>query len=129
MPSGCEHDSHRPDKVSFSRPRVRRRSSMAPTTTPAPGAIEEDITFGADREVTRTMASEQHQEHPLNHHLMHIIGFKKRTATNKSVTSQGCQSPLPKLALLNKLSQRRNARHELFEIMSPPLPQPTLVSW
>ena len=45
--------------------------------------------------------------------------FKKRTATNESGTCRGCRSPLPKLALLNKRSQRRNAWHELFKIMSP----------
>ena len=39
MPLGCKQDSHRPDKVNFSRPRVCTRSSVASTSTPASAAI------------------------------------------------------------------------------------------
>ena len=60
MPLGCEHDSHRLDKVNFSRPRVRTRLLLAPTTTAAPAAIEEDISFSADVDVMETMPLEEH---------------------------------------------------------------------
>ena len=60
MPLGCEHDSHRPDKVNFSRPRVRTRSSVASTSTPAGGAIEDGISFCAGMDDMEIMPSEEH---------------------------------------------------------------------
>ena len=77
MPLGCEHDSHRPDKVNFSRPRVRTRSSVAGTTTVALAAIDEDISFRADVDVMETMTSEEHPERPQNHHPMYLIGIQE----------------------------------------------------
>ena len=68
MPLGCEQDSYRPDKVNFSRPRVRTRSSVASTSTPAGGAIEDDISFPAGLEDMETMPSEEHWDRPRNHH-------------------------------------------------------------
>ena len=59
MPLGCEHNSHRLDKVNFSRPRVRTRSSVAPTTSTAPIAIEDDMSFRAHADVIETMPSEE----------------------------------------------------------------------
>ena len=64
MPLGCEHDSHRTDKVIFSSPRVYTRSLVAPTTSAAPAAREEEILSHADVDVMETMASEEHQERP-----------------------------------------------------------------
>ena len=77
MPLGCEHDSHRPDKVNFSRPRVRIRSSMAPTTSTAPIAIEDDMSFRAHADVMETMPSEESQELPQNSHPMHVTGIQE----------------------------------------------------
>ena len=57
---GCEHDSHRHDKVNFSRPRVCTRSLVAPTTSTVPVAIEEDISFRTHADVMETMPSEEH---------------------------------------------------------------------
>ena len=75
MPLGCEHDSHRPDKVNFSRPRERTRSSVASTSTPTVAAIEEGPPFCLGMDDMETLPSEEHQEHPQNHHPMHVTGI------------------------------------------------------
>ena len=72
MPLGCEHDSHRPNKVNFSRPHVRTRSSVASTSTPALAAIQEGIPFPPGMDDMETMPSEEHNEHPQNPHPMHV---------------------------------------------------------
>ena len=77
MPLGCEHDSHRPDKVNFSRPRVCTRSSVAPTTSTTPIAIEDDMSFRAHADVIETMPSEESQELPQNSHPMHVTGIQE----------------------------------------------------
>ena len=77
MPLGCEHDSHRPDKVNFSRLRVRTRSLVAGTSTIAPAAIDEDISFHTDVDVMETMPSEEHPECPQNYHPMHVTGIQE----------------------------------------------------
>ena len=77
MPLGCEQDSHRPDKVNFSRPRVRTRSSVANTSTAAGGAIENGISFPAGMDDMETMPSEEHQDRPRNHHPMHVTGTQE----------------------------------------------------
>ena len=64
MPLGCEHDSHRPDKVNFSCPRVRTRSAVASTSTPAAASIQEGIPFPPGTDDMETMPSEEHDEHP-----------------------------------------------------------------
>ena len=74
MPLGCKQDSHRPDKVNFSHPRVRTRSSVANTSTPAEGTIEDGISFPAGLEDMETMPSEEHQDCPWNHHPMYVTG-------------------------------------------------------
>ena len=74
MPLGCEQDFHRPDKVNFSRPRVRTRSSLASMSTPAGGAIEDGISFPVGLEDMETMPLEEHQDRPRNHHPMHVTG-------------------------------------------------------
>ena len=66
MPLGCKHDSHRPDKVNFSRPRVRTRS-----------AIQEGIPFPPGMDDMETMPLEEHDEHPRNHHPMHVTGIQE----------------------------------------------------
>ena len=77
MPLGCKHDSHRPDKVNFSRPCVRTRSSVAPRTSTAPVTIQEDMSFRAHADVMETMPSEEHQELPHNSHPMHVTGIQE----------------------------------------------------
>ena len=83
MPLGCEHDSHRPDKVNFSRPRVRTRSSVAPTTSTAPIAIEDDMSFHAHADVIETMPSEESQELPQNSHPMHVTGIQETDCNDR----------------------------------------------
>ena len=82
MPLGCKHDSHRPDKVNFSRPRVRTRSAVASTNTPAAAAIQEGIPFPPGLDDMETMPSEKHDEHPWNNHPMHVTGIQE-TDCNK----------------------------------------------
>ena len=77
MPLGCEQDSHRPDKVNFSRPRVRTRSSVASTSTSARGAIADGISFPAGMDDMETMPSEEHQDRLRNHHPMHVTGTQE----------------------------------------------------
>ena len=77
MPLGCKHDSHRPNKVNFSHPRVRTRSSVASTSTPAVAAIEEGIPFHPGMDDMETMPSEEHQERPQNHHSMHVTRIQE----------------------------------------------------
>ena len=77
MPLSCKQDSHRPDKVNFSRPRVRTRSSVANTSTPAEGAIEDGISFPAGMDDMETMPSGEHQHRPPNHHPMHVTGTQE----------------------------------------------------
>ena len=77
MPLGCEQDSHRHDKVNFSRPRVYTRSSVASTSTPVGCAIEDGISFPPSLDDMETMPSEEHQDHPQNHHPMHVIGTQE----------------------------------------------------
>ena len=77
MPLGCEHNSHRPDKVNFSRPRVRTRSAVASTSTQATAAIQEGIPFPPSTDDMETMPSEEHDEHPWNHHPIHVIGIQE----------------------------------------------------
>ena len=77
MPLGCEQDSHRPDKVNFSRPRVRTRSLVASTSTPARGAIEDNISFHAGMDDMETVPSEEHEGRPQNHHPMHVTGTQE----------------------------------------------------
>ena len=62
MPLGCEQNFHRPDKVNFSHPCVRTRSSVASMSTPARGAIEDGISFPAGMDDMETMPSEEHQD-------------------------------------------------------------------
>ena len=76
MRLGCNHDSHRPVKVNFSRPRVRTRSSVANTSTPAVAAIE-GISFRPGMDDMETMPSEEHQERLWNHHPMHVTGIQE----------------------------------------------------
>ena len=64
MPLGCEHDLHRPDKVNFSRPRVRTRFAVAGTSTAATTSLDEDISFHADVDVMETMPSGEHPNVP-----------------------------------------------------------------
>ena len=64
MPLGCEHDSHRPDKVNFSRPRVRTRSAVAGMSTAATAPSDEDISFRADVDVMETMPLGEHPKRP-----------------------------------------------------------------
>ena len=75
MPFGCEHDSYRPNKVNFSRPRVRTRSLVASTNTPAAATTEVGIPFRPGMDDMETLSSEEHQERPQNHHPMHVIGI------------------------------------------------------
>ena len=75
MPLGCKHDSDRPDKVNFSRPRVRIRFAVASTSTPATAAIQEGIPFPPGTDDMETMPSEEHDKHPWNHHPMHVTGI------------------------------------------------------
>ena len=75
MPLGYKHNSHRLDKVNFSRPRVRTRSSVASTSTPAAAAIEEGIPFRPGMDDMETLPSEEHEERPQNHHPMHVTGI------------------------------------------------------
>ena len=77
MPLGCEQDSHRPDKVNFSHPRVRTRSSVASTSTPAGGAIEDGISFCASMDDMETMPSEEHEDRSQNHHPVQVIGTQE----------------------------------------------------
>ena len=77
MPLGCEHDSHRPDKVNFSRPRVRTRSSVAGMSIAATTPLDEDISFRADVDVMETMPSREHPECPQNRHPMHVRGIQE----------------------------------------------------
>ena len=72
MPLDCEQDSHRPDKVNFSCPHVRTRSSVASSSTLAGGAIEDGISFPTGMDDMETMPSEEHQDRPRNHHPMHV---------------------------------------------------------
>ena len=75
MPLGCEHDSHRPDKVNFSRPRIRTRSAVASTSTPAAAVIEEGIPFPPGTDDMETMPSDEHEDHPRSNHPMHVTGI------------------------------------------------------
>ena len=77
MPLGCEQDSHRPDKVNFSHPRVRTRSLVASTSTPARGAIEDGISFHASMDDMETVPSKEHEGRPQNHHPMHVTGTQE----------------------------------------------------
>ena len=77
MPLGCEHDSHRPDKVNFSRPRVRTRSAIASTSTPAAAVIEEGIPFPPGTDDMETMPSDEHEDHPRSNHPMHVTGIQE----------------------------------------------------
>ena len=77
MPLGYEQDSHRPDKVNFYRPRVRTRSSVASTSTPGRGAIEDGISFPAGLDDMDTMPSGEHEGRPPNHHPRHVTGTEE----------------------------------------------------
>ena len=77
MPLGYEQDSHRPNKVNFSRPCVHTRSAVASTSTPARGAIEDNISFPTGMDDMETMPSEEHQDRPRNHHPMHVTGTQE----------------------------------------------------
>ena len=77
MPLGCKQDSHRPDKVNFSRPRVRTRSSVASTSIVAGCAIEDGISFPPGLDDMETMPSEEHQDRPQNHHPIHVTGTQE----------------------------------------------------
>ena len=55
MPLGCKHDTHRPDKVNLSRPRVYTRSAVAGTSTAATALSDEDISFLANADVMETV--------------------------------------------------------------------------
>ena len=124
MPLGCEQDSHRPNKVNFSRPHVRTRSVVAGTSTTATAPSDEDISFRADVDVMEIVPSGEHLERPQNRHPLHVTGIEESDCDER----EWHISRLPKSSA-NKLSRRRNAQPELFEIMSPQLPQPTLDSW
>ena len=77
MPLGCEHDSHRPDKVNFSRPRVRTRSVVAGTSTAATAPSNEDISFLADTDVMETVPAGEHPDRPHNRHPLHVTGIQE----------------------------------------------------
>ena len=77
MPLGCEQDSHRPDKVNFSRPRVRTRSAVAGTSTAATAPSDDDISFRADVDVMETVPSGEHLERPQNRHPLHVTGIEE----------------------------------------------------
>ena len=77
MPLGCKQDSHRPDKVNFSRPRVRTRSAVAGTSTAATAPSDEDISFHEDVDVMETVPSREHLERPQNRHPLYVTGIKE----------------------------------------------------
>ena len=95
MPLGCEHDSHRPNKVNFSRPRVHTRSAVASTSTPAAAAIQEGIPFPPATDDMETMPSQEHDKYPRNHHPMHadlylssLACFVQQAVTKKKCTTR-----------------------------------------
>ena len=80
---GCKHDSHRPNKVNFSRPRVHTRSSVASTSSPAATTIEESIPFPPGMDDMETMPSEEHEDRPRNHHLMYVTGTQEKDCNER----------------------------------------------
>ena len=77
MPLGCDHDSHRPDKVNFSCPRIRTRSAVAGTSTTATAPSDEDISFCTDVDVMETMPLGEHPERPQNCHPLYVTRIQE----------------------------------------------------
>ena len=129
MPLGYEQDSHRPDKVNFSRPRVRTRSSVASTSTPAGGAIEDCISFPTGMDDMETMPSGEHQHRPLNHHPMHVTGTQETDCDEREWHISRLPKSSAKACFAQQAVTKKKCTARIVRNNITTAPQPTLVSW
>jgi hypothetical protein len=123
VPLGSEHESHWPDKVNFSHPRVRTRSTTAKEASCSLNIILEE--FSPDLQDGHTIAPDAPTElvTPINisraPHVTAIQGthcneYQWHIAKLPKTSTKACFAQ-QRLVLHNKLLQRRNALRRLFK--------------
>jgi hypothetical protein len=143
QPLGCEQDSHRPDTVNFSHPRVQTRSWRTSTSFPTLNPIEEDSSPNADVGIPSDMDTTEEfrcgttpnsfhvsaiQESDCDDMSWHIARLPKASAkacfalqamTKKKCTARIVQNNVPTAAptytgMMENYKKNRNERMEFF---------------
>ena len=122
VPLGFEGESHRPDKVNFSRPRIQTRSSRAKHASCNLPDVVEELSLDLQEDQVHNNQGTTTDVGRAGH----VTSVHETACKETEWSLQGCPRPQQRLALPSKQSQRRSARPGLFRATNQLQPRHTL---